>query len=58
MTRAAIALHRSEDRARVQLYRVPRPGRARTPQPVELVAAMGPGDEGEPVLTIMEPGED
>ena len=31
-----------------------------TPDPplVELVAVCGPGDDGEPVITIMQPGED
>ncbi len=28
------------------------------PEPVELKALCGPGDDGEPVLTIMLPGED
>lgn len=50
--------YRITDRARVQLYRVPRPGRARSPRLVELVAVIGPGDQGEPVMTLMQPGED
>lgn len=41
-----------------KLYRVPREGRRLEPQLVELIAVCGPGDEGEPVLTVMEPGED
>jgi hypothetical protein len=60
MTRFAIARHRgqSQSRARVELDRVPREGRAVRPRSVELVAVIGPGDEGEPVLTIMQPDED
>lgn len=41
-----------------QLYRVPRGGRATRPRLVELVASIGSGDQGEPVITIMLPGED
>lgn len=46
MTRAAMRRSADTDRARVQLYRVPRPGRAHAPRLVELVAVIGPGDEG------------
>jgi Family of unknown function (DUF6573) len=46
------------NRVPVQLYRVPREGRGIHPQPVSLVARCGPGDHGEPVITIMLPGED
>ncbi|MFH9968441.1 DUF6573 family protein [Streptomyces mirabilis] len=42
----------------VDLRRVPRDGRARQAQPVQLVCAIGPGDHGEPVITIMQPDED
>lgn len=41
-----------------QFYRVPRGGRGTRPRLVELVASIGPGDLGEPVITIMLPGED
>jgi hypothetical protein len=41
-----------------QIYRVPRGGRGTRPLLVELVASIGPGDLGEPVITIMQPGED
>jgi hypothetical protein len=46
------------ERLRVQLYRVPREGHAVRPRPVSLVACCGPGDNGEAVITIMQPGED
>jgi hypothetical protein len=58
MTRTAIDLHRGRSRAAVQLYRVPRGGRTVQARLVTLVAVIGPGDEGEPVLTIQQPGED
>lgn len=41
--------------ARFYLSRVPRVGRGRY---VELIANIGPGDEGEPVVTIMQSDED
>ncbi|MGK3943316.1 DUF6573 family protein [Streptomyces caeruleatus] len=44
--------------ATVDLRRVPRDGRTRQARPVRLVCAIGPGDQGEPVITIMEPHED
>ncbi len=43
---------------RFQLYRVPRGGKAVRPRLVTLMMHCGPGDEGEPVITIMLPGED
>lgn len=41
-----------------QLYRVPRGGRGVRPRLVKLVAHIGPGDDGDPVITILLPGED
>lgn len=41
-----------------QFYRVPRGGRGTRPRLAELVAYIGAGDLGEPVITIMQPGED
>ncbi|MEV5989505.1 DUF6573 family protein [Streptomyces sp. NPDC052051] len=41
----------------VDVRRVPRDGRARQAQPVQLVFAIGPDDQGEHVITIMEPDE-
>jgi hypothetical protein len=32
--------------------------RERTPPPVRLKAVCGPGDDGEPVVTVMLPDED
>lgn len=50
--------HRCPDcqHLRVGLLRVPRGGRR--PEPVELKAQLGPGDAGEPVLTMLLPEED
>jgi hypothetical protein len=41
-----------------ELYRVPRGGRGRVPRKVTLQMHIGPGDEAEPVITLMLPGED
>lgn len=40
-----------------RLHRVPRAGRGRLPRSVVLRAVCGPGDEAEPVITIMLPDE-
>ncbi|MGW7208490.1 DUF6573 family protein [Streptomyces sp. NPDC054837] len=59
MSRAAIrASSGSGDRVIVNLRRVPRDGRTQHAQPVRLVCTIGPGDQGEPVITVMEPHED
>ena len=41
-----------------QLYRVPRDGRGVRPRVTTLQLQVGPGDAGEPVITIMLPGQD
>ncbi len=41
-----------------QLYRVPRGGRGTRAKLVKLKLHIGPGDQGEPVITIMMPNED
>lgn len=40
------------------VYRVPRPGPVTRPLPAGLIAWLGPGDDGEPVITITRPEED
>ena len=52
------ARHASGERIQFSLYRVPRGGRATRPRLTMLAAVIGPGDLGEPVLTIMLPDED
>ncbi|MFB8031314.1 MULTISPECIES: DUF6573 family protein [unclassified Streptomyces] len=42
----------------VELYRVPRGGRARTARLIELTCRFHQGDGGEPVITISLPDED
>lgn len=42
----------------VALLRVPRDGQSRSPHGTRLRMHIGPGDHGEPVITIMMPGED
>lgn len=56
---ASVAARRnSGSELRFQLYRVPRGGRGVRPRLVVLQMHCGPGDEGEPVITIRLPGED
>lgn len=40
------------------VYRIPRDGVSTTPDEVTLKLILGPGDQGEPVITILQPGED
>jgi hypothetical protein len=58
MARLAIRRAGDTDRVPVRLVRVPREGRGIRPRPVKLVAVCGPGDDAEPVLTLMFDGED
>lgn len=46
------------DRLFFPVYRVPRDGFSVTPQEVALKLEIGPGDSGEPVVTIKLPNED
>ncbi len=48
----------SGDRLLFQLYRVPRDGRAMKAELTTLKLILGPGDNGEPVITILLPEED
>ena len=41
-----------------ELYRVPRDGRATESELIKLKLVVGPGDAGEPVMTILLPNED
>jgi len=50
--------HDPNDRLLFQLYRVPRDRRSVKPVLVELKLIVGPGDAGEPVITILLPHED
>ncbi len=45
-------------RLQFDLQRIPRNGRSTTSQRLTLKLILGPGDGGEPVITIMLPGED
>ena len=47
----------SGDRLLYELYRVPRDGGSTEAKPVMLKLIIGPGDQGEPVLTILLPEE-
>lgn len=57
MTALAARRNRGERRFMATLYRVPRGGRARAPRLVQLKCVIGPGDSGEPVVTIMQADE-
>lgn len=53
---ARVAQRSGEDSTfRVELYRVPRVGQE--PQAVELVVTVGPGDDGDPAVTLALPHE-
>lgn len=56
---ANIAARRAQsDRVIFELFRVPRGGRGQRPRRTTLQMHIGPGDEAEPVITIMALGED
>lgn len=57
---AYLAAKRASGGCRVQfnVLVVPRGGAARRPRLMALVMQIGPGDDGEPVITIMLPNED
>lgn len=52
MARLAAGAARGGDRTSFKLHRVPRDGNTGKPMPVTLLLDIGPGDEGEPVITI------
>ena len=49
---------KSSDALQFELYRVPRDGRSMEAKLVTLKLIVGPGDRGEPVITILLPDED
>ena len=55
---ASRAARHGGEEIRFQLYRVARGGRGTRPRLVTLKALCGPGDDGEPVITLMLPDED
>lgn len=54
----AIRRSRGGDRIAFAVLRVPNEGRGRKARHVRLEAVCGPGDDGEPVITVGLPGED
>jgi hypothetical protein len=48
----------SGDRLLFRFYRVPRDGRSTKAELTTLKLIVGPGDQGEPVITILLPDED
>jgi len=55
---AVRASNRSGDRLLYELYRVTRDGHSTEANPVTLKLIIGPGDQGEPVMTILLMNED
>jgi hypothetical protein len=55
---ASLAASRGGAQASFDLLRVPRGGRGVKPSRVTLSMVCGPGDQGEPVITILALGED
>lgn len=56
---ASLAARRAQgERVPFQFYRVPHGGRATWPRLTTLHLRVGPGDTGEPVITILTPSED
>lgn len=55
---AEIARHANGNRVPFQVYHVPRGGRSTLPSLSTLHLHIGPGDAGEPVITILLPMED
>jgi len=58
MCAARGAASRNKSQISFSLYRVPRGGRGVRPRLAHLKLVIGPGDGGEPVITIMLPNED
>jgi hypothetical protein len=59
MAQHAIRVNRKGgDRLEFQLYRVPRDGKSTEASVTTLKLIVGPGDHGEPVITILLPDED
>lgn len=62
MAHAAIqqARHRQANASSLpfQLYRIPADGRSQRPRLTQLKLVIGPGDHGEPVVTILLPQQD
>lgn len=58
MTLFACKCHLSCSEVRVELLRIPRDGKSKKAKRCVLKSVVGPGDNGEPVITIMMPEED
>lgn len=58
MARLAARARGDQPRRLFELYRVPVQGRGIKPRRVALAMHIGPGDAGEPVITISMPNED
>ena len=57
-TYAVQSARQDHGQLRYDIWRIPRDGRSTDAQLVSLKLIAGPGDNGEPVMTIMQPHED
>jgi hypothetical protein len=57
-TSATHLASKGSDQLNFKLYRIPRDGRSTRAEPTHLKLIVGPGDQGEPVVTILLPHED
>lgn len=55
---ARLAARRAKSRVEFELHRVPRDGYSMQAEPTPLQMVIGPGDSGEPVITILLANED
>lgn len=55
---ASLAARSGDQSGLYEIFRVPRGGKGITAKLVSLKMVAGPGDDGEPVITIMQPSED
>ncbi|MBE2967661.1 hypothetical protein IMT09_05990 [Burkholderia cepacia] len=55
---ATLARHHTGNRMPFQHHRVPRGGNSACRTPIALVMTIGPGDNAEPVVTLMFPSDD
>lgn len=58
MARCAAVANPDTNQTQFAVYRIPREGEGVGATKARLVLHIGPGDEGEAVATIMQPGED
>ncbi|WP_321943688.1 DUF6573 family protein [Paraburkholderia tropica] len=58
MARCAVRRAPKASSTPFELLRIPRGGRGHTPKPVTLHLTLTSGDDGSPVFTVLQPGQD